>query len=196
MSRRTACKPDRWYWFRFRARRRRRARPTAPARLPAPAREPDRLRFAFASCQHYETGLYTAYEHMIKDDLDLILHLGDYIYEDGGKEGRVRLHVGQEIESLDDYRIRLCPIQVRPAAPGGPRPLPLDGDLGRPRSRQQLRRGRLGHQGVDSLALLARRANAYQAYYESMPLRRRSLPTGPRMRLYRKAAPSDDSPSC
>jgi alkaline phosphatase D len=39
--------------------------------------------------------------------------------------------------------------------------------------------------GVDPLDLLARRVNAYQAYYEMMPLRRRSLPRGPHIRLYR-----------
>ena len=48
--------------------------------LPAPDASPDRLRFAFASCQHYEQGLFTAYDHMAKDDLDLVVHLGDYIY--------------------------------------------------------------------------------------------------------------------
>jgi alkaline phosphatase D len=39
--------------------------------------------------------------------------------------------------------------------------------------------------GVDPVAFLERRANAYQAYYEMMPLRRRSLPRGPHMQLYR-----------
>ena len=54
------------------------------------------------------TGYYTAYEHMAKDELDLVFHLGDYIYEYKGMEGeeRVRKHVGDEIMSLDDYRIR------------------------------------------------------------------------------------------
>ena len=34
-------------------------------------------------CQHFEAGLYTAYQHMAEEDLDLVLHLGDYIYEYG-----------------------------------------------------------------------------------------------------------------
>src|SRR5690606_35086387 len=74
--------------------------------LPEPGTMPESLRFAFASCQHYETGLFTAYEHMAADELDLVLHLGDYIYEKGGREGLVRRHVGQELATLDDYRIR------------------------------------------------------------------------------------------
>ena len=52
------------------------------------------LRFAFASCQHYEMGYYTAFEHMAREDLDLIVHLGDYIYEYAGRDNRVRKHTG------------------------------------------------------------------------------------------------------
>jgi alkaline phosphatase D len=42
--------------------------------------------------------------------------------------------------------------------------------------------------GVDPAVFLKRRASAYQAYYEMMPLRPRSIPHGPDMRLYRKAS--------
>src|SRR4051812_19241057 len=73
-------RPDRWYWYRFRA-----GDAISPAgrvrTTPADAVMPDHIRFAFASCQHFEQGLFTAYEHMARDDLDLVFHLGDYIYE-------------------------------------------------------------------------------------------------------------------
>ena len=98
-------KPDRWYYFRFRCGDA--VSPIGRTRtLPAPTARPDRLRFAFASCQHFEQGLYTAYEAMARDELDLVFHLGDYIYEYAAKEGLVRKHVGQEITSLEDYRAR------------------------------------------------------------------------------------------
>src|SRR3954453_22759444 len=68
-------KPDRWYWYQFKA-----AGDTSPvgrARTTPPADAlPAALKFAFASCQHWETGHFTAYEHMLKDDLDLVIHLG------------------------------------------------------------------------------------------------------------------------
>ena len=70
--------PDRWYFYRFTVGDaasdvgRFRTTPAASANTP--------LRFAFASCQHYEQGLYTAYAHMAKEDIDLVSHLGDYIY--------------------------------------------------------------------------------------------------------------------
>ena len=80
-------KPDRWYWYRFRAGDAE-SRIGAGPDLPRGRRaSPTSLRFAFASCQNYEQGLFTAYEHMAKDELDLVFHLGDYIYEgNGGRE--------------------------------------------------------------------------------------------------------------
>ena len=72
--------PEREYWYRFRA-----GGATSPVgrtrTAPAAAATPARLRFAFASCQHYEHGYYAAYRHMAPDELDLVVHVGDYIYE-------------------------------------------------------------------------------------------------------------------
>jgi alkaline phosphatase D len=98
-------KPARWYWYRFVVGDavspvgRTRTAPALSARL-------DRLRFAFASCQHYETGFFTAYKHMADEQLDLVVHLGDYIYEGSPVTGRARQHNSQEIISLEDYRNR------------------------------------------------------------------------------------------
>ena len=75
---------------------------------------PDKLKFAFASCQQFEHGLYTAYEHMAQDDLDLVFHLGDYIYEDAATDGHVRKHLGGETVSLDDYRLRYAQYKSDP----------------------------------------------------------------------------------
>ncbi len=176
--------PDRWYWYRFRA-----GDATSPVgRLrttPVDATTPDRLRFAFASCQHYEQGLYTAYEHMAGDDLDLVVHLGDYIYENQGRDGLVRKHAGSEIVSLEDYRIRHAQYKTDPHLQRMHALCPwvvtwddheVDNNYAADVSEKK---------DVDTVALLERRANAYQAYYEMMPLRRRSLPQGPDMRLYR-----------
>ena len=48
---------------------------------PAAGAEASRLRFAFASCQNWPNGYFSAYRRMAEEDLDLVLHLGDYIYE-------------------------------------------------------------------------------------------------------------------
>lgn len=73
-------KPDHWYWYRFQAGDA--VSPVGRTRtMPETTAMPDQLKFAFASCQNYEQGLFTAYEQMAQDDLDLVFHLGDYIYE-------------------------------------------------------------------------------------------------------------------
>ncbi len=64
------------------------------------------MRFAFVSCQHYEHGYYVAYQHLLRQNLDLVIHLGDYIYEGAAEQGKVRQHVGKELNTLDQYRNR------------------------------------------------------------------------------------------
>jgi alkaline phosphatase D len=179
--------PDRWYWYRFRAGDA--ESPIGRTRtFPAPAASPQSLKFAFASCQHYEQGLFTAYEQMAKDDVDLVFHLGDYIYEGAGQDGRVRKHVGDEIHSLADYRVRYSQYRADPLLAAMHALCPwfvtwddheVDNNYAADISEET---------DVDPADFLIRRANAYQAYYEMMPLRSRSLPAGPDMRLYRRAS--------
>ncbi|HET6423611.1 MAG TPA: PhoD-like phosphatase N-terminal domain-containing protein, partial [Planctomycetaceae bacterium] len=91
--------PDRWYFYRFLAGDA--VSPVGRTRtFPAANILAEKLRFGVASCQNYEQGLFTAYAQMARDDLDLVFHLGDYIYESGGRDGRVRKHAGNEIKSL------------------------------------------------------------------------------------------------
>lgn len=180
-------KPDRWYFYRFRAGDA--ESPIGRTRtFPAAHTSVDKLRFAVASCQHYETGLYTAYEHMASDDLDLVFHLGDYIYEGPGRDGQVRKHIGKELQSLGDYRIRHAQYRSDPHLHGMHAVCPwlvtwddheFDNNYAGDISEEK---------DVDPVAFLQRRANAYQAYYEAMPLRPRSVPQGPDMQLYRKAS--------
>jgi alkaline phosphatase D len=96
---------SRWYWYRFRAGGE--ISPVGRTRtMPSVDSQPDRVRFTFASCQHYEQGFFTAYQHMAADDLDLVVHLGDYIYEGATSQNGVPKHIGSELESLDEYRNR------------------------------------------------------------------------------------------
>ena len=177
-------KPHHWYFYRFHAGKETslvgRTRTT-----PAPDVMPDRLRFAFTSCQHYEVGYFNGYPHMQQEDLDLVFHLGDYIYEDAGTKTRTRQHIGQEIESLNDYRTRYSQYRLDRTLQDTHRLFPwlvtwddheFDNNYANLVSEEE---------GISPEAFLARRMNAYQAYYEFMPLRRRSFPRGPHMKLYR-----------
>lgn len=68
----------------------------------------DSLRVGIVSCQDYENGYYNAYNHMAqRNDMDVIFHLGDFIYEYGAGSSIGRDHEpANEIISLSDYRIR------------------------------------------------------------------------------------------
>ena len=82
---------------------------------PAAASSPDRLRFGVVSCANLQAGWFAAYRGLAaRDDLDAVVHLGDYYYEYGpGQYGYgpddedIRSHVpGHEVLSLADYRQR------------------------------------------------------------------------------------------
>ncbi len=62
--------------------------------------------FAFASCQHYEQGYYAALRDIAGRDLDFVLHLGDYIYEASYGVGNVRRHDGGIPTTLGEFRKR------------------------------------------------------------------------------------------
>lgn len=99
-------KPDRWYWYRFTALGQQSAvgrTRTAPA-----AGAKASLRFSIASCQRWDHGHYAAWRDMAEQELDLVLFLGDYIYEYGaGKDASAkRQHQGRACQTLEDYRRR------------------------------------------------------------------------------------------
>jgi alkaline phosphatase D len=173
--------PDRWYWYRFTA-----ADAESPIgrtrTLPPAASTPDRLHFAFVSCQHYEQGLFTAYDYLSTEDVDLIFHLGDYIYEGAGVEGRVRKHTGPRLATLEDYRNRYAQYKSDPylQAAHARAPWFVTPDD------HEVQNDYAGASD-SSEALLLQRAAAYRAYYEHQPLRRASMPRGPAAQFYRRS---------
>ncbi len=176
--------PDRGYFYHFKAGGE--ISPVGRTRTaPAPHSMPDSFRFAFASCQHYETGYFTALGHLAKEDLHAVVHLGDYIYEYGTNPKAVRQHLSKEVETLDEYRNRYAQYRTDADLQAAHQAFPwivtwddheFDNNCAGDISEKE---------GVDPVAYLARRANAYQAYYEHMPLRRSTLPHGPAMQIYR-----------
>lgn len=105
--------PDRWYFYRFTLTGG--ASPVGRVRTAPAADAMTPLRFAFVSCQHYETGYYTAYEHLANEGkLDLVTHLGDYIYETSVATGRPRHHATPEPRTLEQYRWRYSQVKSDP----------------------------------------------------------------------------------
>lgn len=185
----TRLQPDREYWYRFRTRReispvgRTRTAPAADADL-------DSLTFAYTSCQSYIAGYYTAYEHMANEDLDLIVHLGDYIYENDNASPIDRPHLPMsETYSLADYRIRYgqykSDLALQAAHAAAPWiTVPDDHEVENNYTSLVSQPDREPDQ--DPQVFAQRRAAAYQANYENLPLRRASRPAGPDMQFYRR----------
>jgi alkaline phosphatase D len=174
--------PSHWHWYRFMAGD---AVSAVGRTRSAPAADDARgkLSFAVASCQHYEHGFYAAYRDMAGQDLDFVMHVGDYIYESSWGKGRVREHHFGEPYTLADYRNRYAQYKMDPNLQAAHAACPwlvtwddheVDNDYANDRS-----------QDLDPIdAFLARRAAAYQAYYEHMPLPPGTFTGGPNMKIY------------
>lgn len=186
--------PDRWYFYRFTSGEA--ASPVGRTRtLPAADAAVRRLRLAYASCQRWEHGYFSAWRHMRRDDPDAVLFLGDYIYEYPGATGAVRTPSGGWVESLDDYRARYAlhrgdaDLQAMHAA--CPWLLTWD-DHEVQNDYAGLSPGNGGPPRPDAAGMFpARRQAAYQAYYEHMPLRASALTravaglaSGAQLRIY------------
>ena len=82
------------------------------------ADEVDQLRFATVSCSNWQHGYFNAYNRITeRNDIDAVLHLGDYIYEYGpGEYGDERPHdPPYEMVELGDYRTRYAQYRLDPA---------------------------------------------------------------------------------
>jgi len=174
------------YFYRFRLGRY--ESPTGRA-LTCPAGETSRsLRFAVASCAHYEQGFFSAYRYIADDRPDLMLMLGDYIYEEAWGERRVRLFDTLEAQTLTDYRRRYTQYRTDPDLQAAHAACPwlsiwddheVDNDYAALTGENELCGGDAVRQSFP-----ARRAAAYQAFFEHMPVRPSRLSPGMAARLY------------
>ncbi len=179
--------PGREYFYRFRA-----GAHVSPAgrtrTAPAPAAMAP-LRMCVTSCAQYEHGCFTAYRRMAEDEPDLMLHLGDYLYEyaAGGfvaPGGNVRRHVGPEAATLANYRQRYAQYKTDPDLQAAHAAAPWivvfdDHEVENNWANDVPERPENGFP--------ARRAAGFRAYWENMPLRSAQRPRGQDMQLYRRA---------
>ncbi|WP_405873442.1 alkaline phosphatase D family protein [Streptomyces sp. NBC_00005] len=163
---------------------------TAPAAdSPAPA-----LTFAAVSCQAYTDGYFTPYRHLAEEDVDLVFHLGDYMYEFAvDAAGGARKYTDRvlpalfdhESASLEDYRLRYAlyktDADLRAAHAMHPFVVTFDDH-----ETENNYAGSHPENAVPTEQFLLRRAAAYRAYWENQPLRLPQLPVGPDMQLYRR----------
>lgn len=171
--------PGRWYFYRFEALGDR--SPVGRTRTaPAPATAAG-LRCVVASCQRFDHGYFGAWRHAVADAPDLVLFLGDYIYEYASPGGRVRSHEGPNVQTLEAYRARYAQYQRDPdlqaAHAAAPWLLVWDD--------HEVENDYAGLQGQALQPDFAgRRAAAYQAYWEHLPFPMAARPRGTDMRIH------------
>ena len=137
----------------------------------------DSVKLAVCSCANYPAGLFNVYHAMAESDADVVVHLGDYIYEYGSNEypkadaeGR-EPEPSQEIISLSDYRARYAKYRIDVDLQEVHRVKPFicvwdDHEL----ANDTWKDGAQNHQ-EDEGSFTARRAAAIQAYHEWLPIR-------------------------
>jgi alkaline phosphatase D len=175
---------DRWYFYRFIVGSGASAQVSDVGRTrtaPAFGARVDKLRFAFASCQNWDHGYFAAYRQMVLDNPDLIVFLGDYIYEYASpKKPNPNFPRRNELPTavtLSDYRDRYALYKSDVFLQAAHRACPwlvtwddheVENDYA----------GDRGDSPTSTPEFLARRAAAYQAFYEHMPLPASALARG------------------
>ena len=174
----SGLEPGRSYWYRFRALGQQsgvgRTR-TAPAPDAAAS-----LRFVITSCQRYDVGHYAAWRHVVAENPDLVMFLGDYIYETGSRPDAIRRHEGGEAKTLEQYRARYATYKSDPLlqAAHAAAPWLLIWDD------HEVANDYANMRGEDlTQDFAARRGAAYRAYWEHMPFPNSARPVGPDMRI-------------
>ncbi|GIJ64071.1 alkaline phosphatase D family protein [Virgisporangium aurantiacum] len=184
-------RPGRHYWYRFKAGGY--LSPTGRTRTaPAAGQRVDRLTIAMGSCQSWPDGYYTAHRHLAAEDVDAVVFLGDYLYEYGiAAAGGLRAvtdpvpsQFRTEADTLDRYRLQYALYKSDPDLQAAHAAAPWivtwdDHEV------QDNYAGEVSKSNAPVLDFLVRRANAYRAYWEHMPLRA-PAPRGPNYMLYRR----------
>ncbi|WP_328870915.1 alkaline phosphatase D family protein [Streptomyces sp. NBC_00287] len=152
------------------------------------------LKLAAVSCQAYHDGYFTPYGHLAADDVDVVFHLGDYLYEYAvNSAGGARNYTdrvlpalfNRETITLEDYRLRYALYKSDPdlRAAHAAHPFVVTWD---DHETENNYADDTPENSVPPEEFLLRRASAYRAYWEHQPLRRPQLPEGPDMQLYRR----------
>lgn len=170
--------PGTHYYFRFKSRK---WASDKGKTMTLPSGSLSKLGIALASCSNFAFGFFNAYEAIAEDDdIDVVLHLGDYIYEYGaagwGAETALRINRAHrpldEIISLNDYRERHAQYKSDHGSKlmHASKPLLLVWDDHESANNPWIG-GAQNHQSPEEGPWRDRRNNAIQAYYEWMPVR-------------------------
>ncbi|XVQ09856.1 alkaline phosphatase D family protein [Spirillospora sp. CA-255316] len=182
--------PAREYFYRFRVRGG--LSPVGRTRTaPPPWADLRSLSFAAVSCQAWFEGFYTAYRHLSEEDLAVVFHLGDYIYENpidangGVRNTPVAPELRPEPYDLVQYRLRHALHRFDPdiLAAHAAHPFVVVWD---DHEIDDNWVGDIPKANEDPAGFAQRKTAAAQAFYEYLPLRLPNKPSGTDARLYRR----------
>ena len=185
--------PGREYWYRFEAG----GHVSTIGRTktaPAPGGSVSTLSFASVSCQAYDYGFFTSYPHIVADDPDFVLHLGDYIYEygmsatAGNRNTKVPEVVQRAPRTLREWRATHALYKQDPDLQAAHARLPFVTTWD---DHEYFNDYAGGAQDPDGGGTSAVRSAAYQAYWEHQPLRAAARFKSGEIRLYRRLAFGD-----
>ena len=169
-------RPGEQYWYRFYTCNENSPVGRFKTRPPADSQEP--VRIGFFSCQDYQAGYYTAHAALAREDVDLIVCLGDYIYErsfyEGPEERRDTTGANRdgEVQTLDEYRDKYNLYHSDPNLRAVRASAPLIPIWDDHEVEDNWARDQPGEAtGQVRVPFLQRRANAFQAFFEMMPRR-------------------------
>jgi alkaline phosphatase D len=146
------------------------------------------LDIAVASCANYEHGYFTAYRHMAEEHPDLVLFLGDYFYEEAAgtyraKSGNPRSYGAPEATTLEGYRHRYALHHADPDLQAAHAAAPWVSVF----DDHEVQNNWAGaHPETPQADFLARRAAAFRAWYENMPVRLAQRPRGSAIQCFRR----------
>jgi alkaline phosphatase D len=153
---------------------------------PADSREP--VRIGFFSCQAFEAGFYTPHTGLAAEDLDLVVCLGDYVYErsfygdEGVRADTTGANGDAEVQTLGEYRDKYALYHSDPRLLELRRRFPIMAIWDDHEVEDNYARELAGDATLDRrIPFLQRRANGYRAWFEHMP---RIRVTGEPDRIY------------
>jgi alkaline phosphatase D len=189
--------PARDYFYRFRTGRH--LSPVGRTRTaPAPWADPRQLRFGVVNCQDLQNGYWPTYWGLADEDLDLVLHVGDYIYEyDPQSAFPDRLHTTpdtpglDQLQTLSDYRNRHAQYKLDPALQASHLAFPWivtwdDHETENNYTGLVDELDDVGARRQTAAQFARQRAHAYQAYFENMPIRAPYRLGSPDYKIYRR----------
>ncbi|MDO9356703.1 MAG: alkaline phosphatase D family protein [Solirubrobacteraceae bacterium] len=171
-----SLRPGERYWYRFETADGE-SSPVGRLRLAPPPGSAEPIKIAFFACQDFLVGNYAAHRDLALQEADLVVCLGDYIYEQAFFEGSVRnvpVTPDGSVRTFDEYRAQYATYHadanLRAVRASAPLVSIWDDHEVEDNYAGELPGGQSRRAGARPIPFLERRASGYRAFFEAMPV--------------------------